>query len=181
MSNDIRQQLEEAWPGEWVLSGTTYAKMQLRDRVHASLWLGGLTKQVWHGNIKMESKRRVMPIPTSSVEADTLTEAARALRARAEILVDALERMEGLDDEPDAYEYDPDYASHPSEHLREWCEESGCRLTEVAPGRVRLTVFAVLGGHDVGQTEAAHLEHGTGVDASFWINLQRRYDEVHGE
>jgi hypothetical protein len=77
------------------------------------------------------------------------------------------------------YDYEPDYAAHPSEHLREWCEKTG-RTTECVPTRVQLSILSVLSGCDIGDTEAAHLALATGIDASFWLNLQRKYDEVHG-
>jgi hypothetical protein len=92
MTDDIRQQLEEAWPGEWK-PGLSGKKMSLDEHnLTARIW--GSEWQ-WYGCLYVGAA----PIPKSRCRGKSEAEAARALRVRAEILVDALERMGVLGDD----------------------------------------------------------------------------------
>jgi len=175
MTDDIRQQLEQAWPGMWPTGAESHwgdgTYTRLEHDYAAVFWRSG--PGAWCGELRIRSHHADVTIEQSKVECETPTHAARALRARAEILVDALERM---DDE--THDFNPDYAAHPREHLQEWIDAHG-GYHEAVPPDGDAVVRWVLSGEDVDEPTAHALQSATGIDASFWLNLQRKYDEVH--
>jgi hypothetical protein len=100
MSDHIRQQLDEAWPGEWMhvdiaMRFDCPVWLRLEHDYEAIVYHSGVA---WHGELRARGLPNSVTIEHSVVEHVYLKRTTRALRARAEILVDALERMEGLDE-----------------------------------------------------------------------------------
>ncbi len=75
--------------------------------------------------------------------------------------------------------FDPDWTIAPGETLAEWCEENRLphSTAAVACGRMPVETFEriVSGKQRITKTLAAALAHGTGIPASLWLNLERRY------
>jgi HTH-type transcriptional regulator/antitoxin HigA len=78
-------------------------------------------------------------------------------------------------------EFDPDWTIAPGETLREWIEENGLtvRSTAVACGRMDAKrVQSIIDGRTrISRDDAARLQAGTGIPATLWMNLERRYRE----
>ncbi|MCX7044215.1 MAG: HigA family addiction module antitoxin [Candidatus Sumerlaeota bacterium] len=81
-------------------------------------------------------------------------------------------------------EYKPDRASHPGETLEEMLEEQGISMADMAGhlGCPVQTVSDIIHCHAAITDELARqLEHEFPlVPASFWIAMQRNYDEFAG-
>lgn len=75
--------------------------------------------------------------------------------------------------------FDPDWTIAPGETLREWCEENNLpyKAAATACGRMPVEMFEkiISGKQRITKVIAGALEHGTGISASLWLNLERRY------
>jgi hypothetical protein len=96
MTDDIRQQLEEAWPGEWYGGAFSdyYLDVDCSSDLKVCVSSGAALGEKHHGWVYVNGRSL---FPRAAFVAGSPTQAALALRERAEILVDALERMEAVD------------------------------------------------------------------------------------
>lgn len=76
-------------------------------------------------------------------------------------------------------DFDRDWTIAPGATLADWCEENNLpyRAAATACGRMPLEMFEaiVAGEQRITETIAGALHHGTGISASLWLNLERRY------
>lgn len=76
-------------------------------------------------------------------------------------------------------DFDRDWTIAPGETLREWCTENqlGHKAAATACCRMPVEMFEkiVAGKRRITRTIADALAHGTGIPASLWLNLERRY------
>ena len=78
------------------------------------------------------------------------------------------------------YKYQPDYAVHPGETLREKLEETGMTPKEFAirTGKPVKTISEVLNGKSSITTDmAVQFEKVLGIPANFWTKKQANYNE----
>ena len=75
--------------------------------------------------------------------------------------------------------FDPDWTIAPGETLREWREEThvGPQSAATACGRMPLAMYEGVeaGKRRITKAIADGLAIGTGIPASLWLNLERRY------
>lgn len=75
--------------------------------------------------------------------------------------------------------FDPDWTIAPGETLREWREENKLGTKAAATtcaGMARGRYEAIESGQEkITADIAAALAHGTGIPATLWLNLERRY------
>lgn len=75
-------------------------------------------------------------------------------------------------------EYQPDFASHPGETLRDILEEKGMTQSQLAKqmGRPRKTINEIIQGKaSITPQTAIQLERVLGASAEFWINREGQY------
>jgi HTH-type transcriptional regulator/antitoxin HigA len=76
-------------------------------------------------------------------------------------------------------EFDPDWTVKPGETLREWIEENGLTVRSTATACAHMDPAVVQGIIDgrrkITRVYAAKLQHGTGIPARLWLNLERAY------
>lgn len=75
--------------------------------------------------------------------------------------------------------FDPDWVIAPGQTLQEWREDNNLpvRAAATACGRMDPQIFRRIESGDERITEklARQLEHGTGIPARLWLNLERVY------
>lgn len=84
-----------------------------------------------------------------------------------------------MTDVDELIEWKPDWSIHPGETLRETLQERG--LTQLACaeliGRsVQVVNTIIKGKKSITADTALDLEHGLGISAELWVNLQANYD-----